>query len=56
MFSFFFVFKQGDTNVPVLPSNVLEMMRHHLEQKDSKMVKLENCQFKVFISTVSLFR
>uniref|UniRef100_A0A3Q3XAD1 non-specific serine/threonine protein kinase n=1 Tax=Mola mola TaxID=94237 RepID=A0A3Q3XAD1_MOLML len=41
----------GDTNVPVLPSNVLEMMRHHLEQKDSKMVKLENCQFKVFIST-----
>ncbi|XP_070688144.1 serine/threonine-protein kinase 33 [Pempheris klunzingeri] len=24
----------GDTNVPAIPSNVLEMMRHHLEQEE----------------------
>lgn len=33
--------QQGDTNVPVLPSNVLEMMRHHLEQEGGKtMIKI----------------
>lgn len=30
--------QQGDTNVPAIPYNVLEMMRHHLEQKDSKTI------------------
>uniref|UniRef100_A0A8C9Z0H4 Serine/threonine kinase 33 n=1 Tax=Sander lucioperca TaxID=283035 RepID=A0A8C9Z0H4_SANLU len=31
----------GDTNVPAMPSNVLEMMRNHLEQKESKtMMKI----------------
>ncbi|KAF3832681.1 hypothetical protein F7725_026346, partial [Dissostichus mawsoni] len=28
------LFQQGDTNVPAMPSNVLEMMRNHLEQKE----------------------
>lgn len=28
--------QQGDTDVPAIPSNVLEMMRHHLEQQESK--------------------
>lgn len=27
--------QQGDTNVPVVPSNVLEMMRQYLEQEES---------------------
>lgn len=29
---------QGDTSVPSTPCNVLEMMRQHLEEKDSKML------------------
>lgn len=34
--------QQGDTNEPATPSNVLEMMRHHLEQEESKtMMKIE---------------
>ncbi|XP_076584898.1 serine/threonine-protein kinase 33 isoform X1 [Chaetodon auriga] len=31
----------GDTNVPAIPSNVLEMMRHHLEQEEG-IQALEN--------------
>ncbi len=31
--------QQGDTNVPAVPSNVLDMMRHHLEQEESKTMR-----------------
>lgn len=30
--------QQGDTNMPAMPSNVLEMMRNHLELNESKTI------------------
>lgn len=33
--------QQGDTNVPAIPSNVLDMMRNQLEEEESKaMMKI----------------
>ena len=33
--------QQGDTNVPAIPSNVLDMMRNHQEEEESKtMMKI----------------
>lgn len=34
--------QQGDTSVPATPCNVLEMMRQHLEETDSKTI---SCAF-----------
>lgn len=30
--------RQGDTSVPATPSIVLDMLRQHLEEKDSKTI------------------
>lgn len=40
--------QQGDTNVPAIPFNVLEMMRHHLEQEEGKtMMKIHFIFFEM---------
>nr|XP_046244106.1 serine/threonine-protein kinase 33 isoform X2 [Scatophagus argus] len=46
----------GDTNVPAIPSNVLDMMRQHLEQEDRKQtvegLSLTSCEDAVDLSHV----
>lgn len=38
--------QQGDTNMPALPYNVLEMMRNYLEESDSKTIRGNVLVFK----------